>query len=80
MLQFAKKEGSEDQALCHTYSFDFFIMHINPEILLLMWCLTFCCDARIQRVVKVTPLLTFVQVSTLICCTSFKKKFKIIVI
>ena len=42
--------------------------------------LAFCCDACIQQIVNVTPLLTFVYISSLMCCTCFQKEIKIIVI
>src|SRR6218665_4197275 len=39
-------------------------------------CLTFCCDSRIQQIVNVTHLLTFVHVSSLMCCICFQKEIQ----
>ena len=46
------------------------------NLAILLRCLTFCCDARIQQIANVTPLWTSVHVSSLMCCTCFQKEIQ----
>ena len=63
--------------LAHIISISYYAYKIwNFRSSLPLWCLTFCCDARIQQIVNVAPLLTFVHVSSLICCACFQREIQ----